>query len=64
MDISPHLHRDAVIGVHHRGKAMQVDDLLVSPGVDAQRRELLQFIAHADNHIRLIEAEADLWSPV
>ena len=41
-------------------KSSQMDDLLVSLGVDARRGELLQFIAHADNHIRLIEAEIDI----
>ena len=55
-----HVHRDVVIGIHHGRKAVQVNDLLVSLGVDPHRGKFLQFIAHADNHIRLIEAEIDI----
>ena len=39
---------------------MQMNDFFVSGGIEPRRRELLQFIAHADNHIRLIEAEVDI----
>jgi hypothetical protein len=51
-----HIHRHLVIGVHHGREAVQVDDLLLPAGVDPGGREFLQFVAHADNDIRLIKA--------
>ena len=59
-NVPGHIRSDVVMGVHHRPEAVQVNDLLVFQGVDPGRGKLLQFVADADNHIRLVEAEVDI----
>ena len=48
------------MGVHLGRDATQVQDLLVAAWVDPDRIELLQFIADADDHVRLVETEVDI----
>ena len=51
---------DVVVGVHLGRDPAQVDDALVPVGVDPHRIELLELVADADDHVRLVEAEVDV----
>ena len=51
---------DVIVGVHLGRDATQVQDPLVTARVDPHRIELLQFIADADDHVRLVETEVDI----
>ena len=50
-DIGLQAHRDVVVGVHLGREPMDVDDLLVAHRVDPDRVELLELVAHGDDHI-------------
>lgn len=42
------------------GEAMDVDDLFVAQRIDPSRVELLELIAHRDDHISSVEPEVDI----
>jgi hypothetical protein len=56
-DIRLETNLDVIVRVDLRRKATQVDDALVPTRVDPYRIELLELVPHADDHIRLVEAE-------
>ena len=49
-----------VVAVDLGRKAMDVDDLLVALRIDADRIELLELVAHGDDHVGVVEAEIDI----
>ena len=51
---------DVVVRVHLGREATQMEDSLVSARVDPHRIELLQLVADADDHVRLVETKVDV----
>ena len=56
-DVRLQPHRDVVVDVDLGREAVDVDDLLVAVGIDANRIEFLELVADRHDRIRLVESE-------